>query len=531
MQRKVEIAREVALRRNNPLLQALGALTTREQVKYGDAQTEFVLSAKRERLLDGGNRSGKTWTQAVDFLLRARGLHPNDHWPPKPMPAHWSGGNWVGWWGCPTYELFGKGAWKHFKRLLLYPGESVQSLPTRNIRAISWNKKNPETPDYLQVVRHDGGLSDIHVLSYDSATDAWSSAGVDRIALDEEAPEDKVKECQLRIVDRSGGIAYSATALKNQDYEIELRQRAEGGDVDVYHGRLSMRDNPALPVAELASLARRYQNDPEEFKLRVDGYPRAEEGKVYPDSIWQPGGVSRVVKPFPVTREWTKYRCIDHGVHTVACLYIAVAPGVKKIALYREYYGFDVEPPVLGNALAILKQSELDGGERAYHRRYIDPATLGAGQETGTRLIDLWNRAGFCRSCGATDCNRWGRCEKCGGERVTIDVAPAPDNRVEPGIELCKDLLRERCPDGTPLFVVFETCPNFLRERRNYGRHMAREKGDEGHMKPIKKEDHGLDVWRYLVAAGLEWVPPAAIVPTKGIGKMFAEKRAKNARD
>lgn len=516
--------------RDDPLLRALKDLTTKEQVKFGDAQREFVYSTKRERLLDGGNRSGKSWTQAVDFLLQARGLHPAIQWPPNPLPPRWSGGNWVGWWGCPKYELFGAGVWRHFKRLLLYPGESVKTLPTRNIRAIGWNKRNPEVPDYLQVVRYDGGLSDIYILSYDSATDAWSSAAIDAGAMDEEAPEDKVEEVGLRIVDRGGRIAYSATALINLDYEIELRNRAEAGDPDVYHGRLSMRDNPAIPPAELRALENKYKNDPDTLKVRVDGFPQAEEGKIYPDSLWSPPGCQRVVKPFPIPHDWTKYRIIDHGVHTVACIFIAVAPGRKKIAVYREYYGFDVEPPVLGNALAILALSDRDGGERAYHRRWIDPATLGSGQETGTRLIDLWNRAGYCSKCKATDCNAWGRCEKCGGERVTIDVTPAPDNRVEPGIESVKDLLRERCEDGTPLLVVFDTCPNLLRERRNYGRHKAREKGDEGKLAPVKREDHGLDCFRYGVAGGLDWVPRAALRPTTGIGRLLVERREKNSR-
>jgi len=528
MRRRVEIARELALRRGDPLLKALGELTTKEQVRFGNAQLDYVLSEKRERLLDGGNRSGKTWTGSIDFLAMARGVHPTYVWPPKNLPPRWSGGAWVGWWGAVKYDLFGVAAWRHFKRLLLFPGESVRALPTRNICAISWNKKNPEVPDYLQVRRFDGNVADIYIMSYEADTDAWSSAAVDAINYDEEAPPDKVNEGQLRIVDRCGRIGYLATALKNMDYEVELRARAEAGDPDVFHGRLSMRDNPAIPPTEIKALERKYANDPETLRLRVDGYPSAEEGKIYPDSIWQPPGMQRVVKPFPITREWTKYRCIDHGVHTVACIWVAVAPAAKKIVMYREYYGYDVEPPLLGNALEILRLSELDGGERAYHQRWIDPATMGAGQETGTRLIDLWNRAGYCASCGETDVNDWGRCQKCQGERVTIDVTPAPDNRVEPGIELCKNLLRERCADGSPLFVVFDTCTNFQNERRNYGRHIARERGDEGHMKPVKKKDHGLDDWRYLVAGGLEWVQPARIAPTSGIGKMFLERRMKN---
>ena len=112
--------------------------------------------------------------------------------------------------------------------------------------------------------------------------------------------------------------------------------------------------------------------------------------------------------------------------------------GRKKIALYREYYGQDVEPVIGtgrdgGNAANILALSRLDGGgEEVYEKALIDRATLGSGQETGKKLIELWRGAGV-------------RCEPC------------RDNRVEAGIERVKQLLGERAPDGSPLLVVFET--------------------------------------------------------------------------
>jgi hypothetical protein len=536
LRRKVEIAKELELRlQGDPLLQAYANLT--DAATYGGTQKSYVLLNCREKMLEGGNRAGKTWTAAIDFLLRATGQHPTYKWPPEPHPPKWKEGNWIGWWGAVTLQLWAQQAWKHFRRLLFYPGESVHRLPSRRVLAIAWDRKNPEVPTWILVKRQDAysvarGLnSEIYVKSYDQNTDAWQSAEVDDGRLDEECDEDKYDELGMRIVDRAGLIGISATPRHNVPWLSRLRARARGLDPDVKHVRLSMRDNPAVPQAEIAKIERKWARWPAQAALRLDGFPMAEEGMIYPDRLWivanDAGGNSRLVDPFSIPADWTRYRCIDHGVHTVACLWAAVAPGRKKVVLYREYYGQDVEPPVQGNAAEILRLSAEDGGEAGYYASTIDPATLGSGQETGTRLIDLWNDAGFCKACGSEDLSGE-RC-KCGGVRLTIAVTPAPDNRVESGIEAVKELLLERAPDGSPLLVVFNTLHNLEYERMKYSRQPMKEKGDEGRLKPVKREDHLMDTLRYLAAAGLDYHEPKRTnIPPEGtLGHEFWKRRHK----
>jgi hypothetical protein len=108
--------------------------------------------------------------------------------------------------------------------------------------------------------------------------------------------------------------------------------------------------------------------------------------------------------------------------------------------------------------------------------------------ETGQQVIDLWRYRGY-------------RC------------APAPDNRRISGIERVKDLLVEMGgPAGDrPKFRVFKSCTEFLRERKNYRLPKEKAAGDEQTKVVVKRDDHVMDCWRYIVAAGLRYrqiLPP-----------------------
>lgn len=518
--RAAELVRELKLRRqSDPLLVAFAMLYATQQL--------FVRALQREKVAEGGNQSGKSFSACINFVLEAVGKHPTRRYTPaKP------GENWRGWYATTTFDRFAEQAWGHFKSLLLFEGESVHQLPTRRIIQIGWNTTKPETPDYIKGRRDDGGIFEIWIKSYAQGREEFQAAEVDNLTLDEECPTDIYEEAQPRVLKRGGQIVVAATPVTGVKWLQDLRDQAETDKEHIFHCRFNTLDNPGLAPGALDGLRAKYKHRPDLFRLRVEGHPVVDEGRIYPDTVWSLPG--RVVDPFVIPQDWTRYRCTDHGVHTVATLWAAVAPAGKKIAIYREYYGVDIHPSVEGNALNILRLSLIDGGERAFAERWIDPATLGAGQETGVRLIDLWNEAGYCSRCQKTTIVQGNpnRCGECGGERIRISVDPAPDNRVEPGIEKVKELLGETGPDGAPLLVVFKNLHHLFAERREYGRAEPNEKGDEDDRKrkPIKRKDHLLDCLRYLVAGGLVWKPrPRAPAPPAGsLARAFWEKRQQN---
>jgi phage terminase large subunit-like protein len=473
------VSRERALRAADPLRGAQARLTRSSDHGAG-SQWAFVTAPNRIRVAEGGNQSGKTWVGVWDFGSQARGVHPTRSWAPGGATD-----TWRGWYATTTFDRFSQQAWGHFKRLLLYPGESMLKLPTRNVLAVGWDNRNPERPTYLRIRRYDGGVAEVWIKSYDQGAGEFQSAEVDAIVIDEECPRAIWEECQPRVLARAGGITVTATPVQGVEWLEGLRQDAESGASDVFHCRLDTRDNPGLPEGEIERMAKGWRARPELLNLRLAGIPMAMEGSVYPDTLFLP---AHVCEPFEIPREWTRYRVIDHGWRACGCLWAACSPQ-EELVIYREYLG---EERTIGqNAAEILKLS----GREGYAAKWIDPATLGRDAATGKRVIDLWNDEG-------------------------ADVAPAPDNEVQAGIEQVWEwLVGFRAEEGAarvPLFRVFRSCQRFLEERRGYRFHDAREKGDEGPVKPVKRADHLMDCWRYLVAAGPRWVPTVQGPPPEG---------------
>ena len=508
---RAEMIREVELRRADPLAGAAVALTRKG--RFGGAQWDFVSSAARERILEGGNQSGKTWCNCVDFLMQARGVHPTIRW-----TARYPGETWRGWYATTTYQRFAEQAWKHFKRLLLFPGESVLHLPTRRIVGALFDKRNPERVLYLKLRREPGRgtetrteeYSEIFVKSYESGAGEFQSAEVDLLALDEECSQAIYDEAQPRVLVHAGRISVSATPILGVPWLAKLREAAEQRPDLVTHTRLSLRDNPGCPPDEIAKIEFALRGRPELIRLRLDGFPVALEGLVYPDTIFTP---AHVVDPFVLGPDWTRFRVCDPGWRNFACLWFAIAPRNLRIVCYRDYLGQG--QTVAQNALAVTR---LSGLER-YERTYVDPAALITSAEGGRRVIDLLNRPVACWACGQpwVDRHRPGWCAQC-GLQCGLEASPAPDNAVQAGVDAVAELLNQRTgPQGEwPLFGVWRACTHFLEERRQYMHRSAGTREDERPDRPVKRGDHCMDCWRYFVAARPRWQPPRAARPPAG---------------
>jgi phage terminase large subunit-like protein len=481
------VAAERALRRADPLRAAIAGLT-RKSTRNAGTQWGFYSAPNTERVLEGGNQSGKTWSNCTDFKAQARGVHDFIKWKPA-SPTD----TWRGWYCTTTYERFAEQAWGHFKKLLLYPGESVLDLPTRNILAISWDTKNPERPLYLRVRRTDGTPAEIWIKSYEQGAREFQSAEVDCLVLDEECPDSIYEEAQPRVMARGGRIQISATPVVGVRWLEDLRTAAESGTSDIYHCRLDTRDNPAMRMDEWLRLETKWAARPELIELRLSGIPIAAQGAVYSDLQFS---AAHVCEPFTIPHDWTRYLAIDPGYNHCGALWFACGPA-GDVVIYREHMG--EQQTTAQNATQILR---LCGAEH-FADRIIDPAALGRQSQTGEREIDLWVKAG-------------------------VTVRPAPNNEVMTGIEAVWDLLSERAGvDGDrPRFRVFRSCTEFLRERRGYKFKEARDAGDEKGAAPVKRNDHLMDPWRYMVARGLRYVPARELPPAQGTrGRRLWEKR------
>lgn len=479
-----QLRRELLARESDALTDALKNLTER--------QRSFVMSPARKRIAEGGNRSGKTWTNIVDFLLQARGIHPARQWNPRP---EWKQTGWLGWYATCSFEMFSLMGWMHFKRLLLLPGESVHKLPTRHIISIGWNNKNPEIPNYLQIKRDinaGGGVANIWIKSYEQGASSFQSGAPDVFALDEESSGDIYEEGTMRLLDRAGAFQVSATPIEGEPWLQRLREDAETGAADIFHVRFPTWENPSIPRAEIEEKQKELRGNEALMKLRLEGFPLALEGLVYHDKIWT---ADHWVEPFQIPPYWARYRWIDPGYTCTACLWFAVSPQ-GDVVVYREYKG--EKRTIAENAAEIRR---LSGGER-YVSSWIDRYYCAKHEGVhGEQIIDLWKKSG-------------------------LRLIPSVDIGVLAAIENVWTWLSERggANGERPRVRFFKSCVELAKERRRLRWHDAREKGDLKDLNPIKRDDDLMDCLKGALACGLKYAAPPRQAASPGSTRELLEK-------
>ena len=188
---------------------------------------------------------------------------------------------------------------------------------------------------------------------------------------------------------------------------------------------------------------------PHEREARAKGIPVLGVGKVYPvaEQII-------ICDPFEIPRYWPRAYALDVGWNRTAAVWGAWDRDSDIVYLWSEYYAGQ-QPPAI-HAAGIHARGQWMAGA-------IDPASAGASQKDGSRLIDEYRALG-----------------------LTLIEA---DNTVEAGLFA----VYQRMSRGG--LRVFNTCRNWLAEFRIYRRD---EKG-----KIVKENDHLMDATRYLIMSGM----------------------------
>lgn len=187
-----------------------------------------------------------------------------------------------------------------------------------------------------------------------------------------------------------------------------------------------------------------------ERDARAKGVPMLGSGRIYPVDE-----KSLIVDPFEPPDYWPRAYGMDVGWKITAAHWGAWDRDSDIVYLYSEHY-LGQQPPQM-HADAIRQRGDWIPGA-------IDPASAGASQKDGSKLIDEY------RSLG-------------------LNLIEA-DNAVEAGIMACY----RRMASGR--LKVFSTCVNWIREYRIYRRD---EKG-----KVVKENDHAMDDTRYLIMTGMK---------------------------
>ena len=182
---------------------------------------------------------------------------------------------------------------------------------------------------------------------------------------------------------------------------------------------------------------------------RSKGLPMLGAGAIYPVAE------SEITVPdFAIPKHWKKTYGLDVGWNFTGAVWVAQDPDSGMAYLYSAYKASKAEPSI--HATAIKSRGDWIPG-------VIDPASAGAGQIDGRRLIDLYTGLG-----------------------LKVSFA---DNSVETGIYKVWEML------STGQLKVFASCSAWFAEYRNYHRD---EKG-----KIVKLHDHVMDATRYAIMSGL----------------------------
>lgn len=188
---------------------------------------------------------------------------------------------------------------------------------------------------------------------------------------------------------------------------------------------------------------------PHEREARAKGIPSLGSGRIYPIAE-----EDLLVDPFDMPRWWPRSYALDVGWNRTAALWGAWDRDSDTVYLWSEYYAGQQPPAV--HASAIRARGEWIPGA-------VDPASAGASQKDGSRLIDEYRN-----------------------ENLKLIEA---DNTVEAGLFA----VYQRMARGG--LKVFRTLENWRREFRIYRR-------DENG-KVVKENDHLMDDTRYLIMTGM----------------------------
>jgi hypothetical protein len=406
---------------------------------YNDAQNNFLKSAKYIRLLFGGNRSGKSHCAAYDAIRTLSGQNSVGKNYNRPRV----------WCISSEYRTLAEGLWHHIDRM----------LPKWWIKKRSANIPGWGIPLYIQLKDEYGGgrIDFISGQGGEEARRKLQAARVDGVYIDEEIDGLMFHELEMRLLDTGGHIVISATLVRSEDWILELEREAEEGspDVDVY--RLKTDENPHLTKEAVSRIY--HKLSPEEREVRIYGLSRKTTGVIYRDQ-WVP---ELVVEPRELDPKHYRLVAIDPGFRVFAALFLSYDRKEKEYILYDEIYlretTLEKAAKEIKNRTSVLPVDEY----------IIDPAGFRHREDGGPGVAIVLQT------------------------HHDIPVSPA-QNDIQSGIEITRSMIARK------KFRVFNTLKNFLFERSRYRFRppSTNRDRDEGGEKPLSRDDHLMDCWRYL---------------------------------
>lgn len=417
-----------------------------------------------ERVLWGGNRTGKTHSGAYELTAHATGEYPS-WWEGKrfdePVRALAAG---------EKNETVRKVIQEKLLGGVVSDGrgrnwvKGTGMIPEDRIvrETIEYRTGFPHLVDNMEVRYRDSRYerSLVRFQAYEQGVSSYEGISLHYVWLDEEPPEVIYNEVLARVIDTEGILSLTFTPRQGSGVSgVVMRFLPEDMKPEEYHGvgggthitRISWDDVPHL--SERAKGRARQSYSAEVRKLKEHGDIELGSGRIYPMDLSKASYDS-----VQFGQGWSRVYAIDPSDTVTAALWGCLDREQDILYIYSEYYSVrpgDSRVPPSVHAQAIKARGEWIPG-------VIDPAARGMRASDGEMLVD------FYRSLG-------------------LDLSLA-DNSVQSGLEAVYDRL------ATGRLKIWNGLPNFRTEFNLYRRD---EKGNV-----LKKNDHLMDCLRYIVMSG-----------------------------
>jgi hypothetical protein len=493
-------------------------------------QLAFHLSEATERVVRGGNRSGKTAAAAAEVASAALGV-PLTGPDGKELPFRYSSSEPLVIWVIGYDEkhiariyrkLFKRGlfqviedehtgelrAWRPWEAAdLRRKAETKPSpplIPERLVRSddCAWENKKEQV---FSVIRLKNGTE---IFAFPSGGEAGQGDAVDVVWIDEDIKIARhVDEWQARLADRDGRLIWSAWPHSANLALVAMSKRAkketDSEAPDVSEVVLRFSDNPYIPAeAKRKRLKAWHDAGYVVARSRDEGEFTTDSILVFPTfstdvhclpSRSEPDVLERFLadRNWQVPVDWTNYLVLDPGHSHPAVLFASVPPPDPfgdHVVVWDEVYIEQHGPPETAAEVA----QRMVG--RYFETFLIDAHAgrqTGMGHSVGETVKSLYVEA-FTQH-GISSRNT-GHSFTDGSDNV------AARNMIVrqwlgPGVNDAKPKLR----------LIANTTPYTQREFGLYKKHVAREDVQE---KVVDKDNHAMDALAYLAAFNPQYVKP-----------------------
>ena len=428
-------------------------------------QEEFHACMTSERLVIGGNRSGKSACSFVEDARAATGQDPYGKYPKEGGNLVIIGKNWTHI-GMVVYPMLFKAgafriirdettkAWRAFNPATdgARKNESKPApplIPPRMIKDMAWTQKNA---GYLNKAELNNGWT---VYCFSSEGEPPQGFQADLVHIDEDVNNERwIGEMQARLSDRKGRFVWSAMPWSKNDALLGLCERAdraeETGSTIIKKFVLRFLDNDHIdPEEKKKNIERWSALGMDELRMRAEGEFTTESTLMYPTFNPSVHMMSRSdLEDGKIPANWTKYVSIDPGHSVMATLFAAVPPDEKFVLIYDELYIRNCNALIWGDEF--FKKAQ----DQHYHCAIMDMhggslRDLGSGRLPHELYSEQLKKRGLKFHIGGTN------------------FIPGSDD-IAARTALVRQMLHIKGDGTTKLRFLEGACPNLIREIRRY---------------------------------------------------------------